>query len=174
MGGVNLDQRTASYRGLVMAGIEGCNRYNFGPVQYSQSEYWTMVLGMVPKLFRNRLKYGRFLDVLITHAPPWGIHDLTDLAHQGIKSFRWLLDVFKPYYHFHGHVHHYKTMGIRETLYKETLVINAYGYREVLIRPGGRLVPVVTPPEAGSPPAGEPRSKNGEAGPPDSGAPQSG
>lgn len=174
VGGIDLDQKCIRYRKLLMAGVEGSNRYNNGLVQYTQSEYWTMVFGMVPLFFRNRLQYGRFLDVFVSHAPPWGIHDLPDLAHQGIKAFRWLLDVFKPGYHFHGHVHQYKSMGAKETQYKETLVINTYGYRETVIQPGVRTPPVSTQPGAGLPPVGEHQSRSGGVGPSGSGGPQSG
>jgi hypothetical protein len=173
-GAVNLDQKCIRYRKLLIAGVEGCNRYNKGPVQYTQSDYWTMIFRMTPLFFGNRLRYGRFLDVFVSHAPPWGIHDLPDLAHQGIKAFRWLMDVFKPIYHFHGHVHHYQTMAEKETLYKETLVINTYGYRETQIHPGVRVSQVLTRPVAGSSPVGESRSKSGGAGPRDSDGPQSG
>ncbi len=161
MGAVNLDQRCVRYHRLLITGVEGCHRYNNGPVQYSQSDYWTMIFGMVPQFFRNRLQYGRFLDVFVSHAPPWGIHDLPDVAHQGIKAFRWLLDVFKPGYHFHGHVHHYKTLGQKETQYKHTLVINTYGYRETLIQPGMRFPPVPIQPGVSLPPIGESQSKSG-------------
>jgi hypothetical protein len=43
--------------------------------------------------------YG--LDVLITHAPPEGIHDGSG-AHAGFRAFRWLIDRFPPRYLIHG------------------------------------------------------------------------
>jgi hypothetical protein len=77
--------------GLLLAGIEGSIRYNRGNYQYSQGEMWGMVFGLVPRLFINKSRYGRFLDVFVTHAPPWEIHAGPDHAHQGIKAFRWLI-----------------------------------------------------------------------------------
>ena len=91
--------------GMLLAGIEGSIRYNNGPHQYSQSEMWRMAFGLVPGLLINRMRFGRYLDILVTHAPPYKIHDASDLPHVGIKAFRWLIDVFKPLYHLHGHIH---------------------------------------------------------------------
>ncbi|HSM25338.1 MAG TPA: metallophosphoesterase [Anaerolineaceae bacterium] len=132
-GAVNLHKRNITDdTGLLLAGIEGCVRYNFGPFQYSQPEMWNMVFSLIPKLLFNKLRYGRFLDIFITHAPPWKIHDEKDLPHQGIKAFRWFINVFKPTYHLHGHIHVYRNDTITETQFNQTKVINCYGYRELL------------------------------------------
>ncbi|HVN56147.1 MAG TPA: hypothetical protein VMT46_17580, partial [Anaerolineaceae bacterium] len=47
--------------------------------------------------------------------------------------FRWLIRVFHPAYHLHGHIHIYRNDTPRETLVDQTWVINTYGYRETLI-----------------------------------------
>jgi Icc-related predicted phosphoesterase len=130
MGGIDLHCKLVNHQGLLMAGIEGSLRYNQGHFQYSQSEMWLNVLKLVPGMIINRIIHGRFLDIFITHAPPWQIHDQPDRAHQGIKAFRWLLRVFRPRYHFHGHIHLYNHNEVAETQFHDTLVINAYGYRE--------------------------------------------
>jgi uncharacterized protein len=102
------------------------------------------VMKLLPALVFHRLRYGRFLDVFVTHASPWAIHDQSDLAHQGIKAFRWFLRVFQPRYHFHGHVHVYHPNIVKETLFENTIVINAYGYRELEIDiPSGLYKPEV-------------------------------
>jgi len=82
-------------------------------------------------LMLNKLRYGRALDILVTHSPPWKIHDDNDLPHQGIKAFRWLIDVFKPTYHLHGHIHVYRRDVVTETQIGPTKVINTYGFREL-------------------------------------------
>lgn len=117
--------------GLLLAGIEGCVRYNLGDYQYTQSEMWFFVFNLIPKMMFNKLRYGRFLDIFITHAPPWKIHDEEDLPHQGIKAFRWFIKVFKPVYHLHGHIHVYRNDMITKTQFQNTEVINCYGYREL-------------------------------------------
>ena len=119
--------------GLLLAGLEGSVRYNRGDYQYTQSEYWMMVFRLVPGLLLNNLKVGRYLDIFVTHAPPFHIHDMDDRPHVGIKAFNWLIKVFKPKYHLHGHIHVYRQDTVMRTLVDQTEVINTYGYRELLI-----------------------------------------
>lgn len=116
---------------LILAGIEGCLRYNKGKHQYSQGEMLRMVLGLTPRLILNKFKYGRYLDIFVTHASPKGIHDDDDRAHQGIKAFNWLIKVFQPRYHLHGHIHVYNPRQVRETQYGNTIILNTYGYKEI-------------------------------------------
>jgi hypothetical protein len=129
-GGTDLHLRVINRHGLILAGIEGSLRYKKGPFQYSQSEMWMYVMLLVPRLLKNKAVYGRYLDVFISHAPPWGIHDKQDLPHQGIKAFRWLLEKFRPRYHFHGHIHIYRQYEQTVTKFKSTEVINTYGFAE--------------------------------------------
>lgn len=117
--------------GILLAGIEGSLRYNLSNHQYSQTEMWGFVLNLIPRLLFNRLWYGRFLDIFVSHAPAWQIHDQQDLPHRGIKAFRWLVDVFQPTYHLHGHIHVYRNDAVTETRVKKTTVLNCYGYREI-------------------------------------------
>jgi uncharacterized protein len=133
-GAEDLHRRTVYRDGLLLAGIEGSVRYNQGPFQYTQGEMWENVFNLVPKLLYNRMRYGRYLDIFITHASPWGIHDQSDRPHQGIKAFNWLLRTFKPAFHFHGHIHVYQSYMNTETPYFQTRVINSYGYRELEIK----------------------------------------
>jgi Icc-related predicted phosphoesterase len=130
-GGSDLHCRSLSVDGGLVAGIEGCLRYRPGHFQYTQAEMWGRVFRLVPGLLFNRIVYGRALDCFVTHAPLWGIHDSSDLPHQGIKAFRWLVEVFKPAIHIHGHIHTYRPDTQRETQLGLTRVINAYGYQEI-------------------------------------------
>jgi len=130
-GAVDMHCRMINHHGWLIAGIEGSLRYRPGPFQYTQSQMWRSVFSLVPRLFSNRLRYGRFSDVFITHSPPAGVHDMPDLPHQGIKAFRWFIQVFKPTYHFHGHVHVYRPDTPVDTVVNQTRVINAYSYKVV-------------------------------------------
>jgi len=132
-GARNLHLDVIKHAGLLMAGIEGSLRYRDGPFQYSQSEMWVHAVRIIPGIIRNRVLYGRYLDIFVSHAPPCGIHDQDDHAHQGIDAFRWILSVFKPAYHFHGHIHVYRPDTVTETLFNQTRVINTYGFRETII-----------------------------------------
>lgn len=129
-GGVNLDGRTANYKGLLLAGLEGSMRYKpDGGPQYTDQEMWFKTLALVPRLFLNRLEYGRYLDILITHAPPYGVQDASDLCHTGFKAFLWLMKHFQPHYLIHGHVHVYGHNPVRRTDYRSTVVINTHGHQ---------------------------------------------
>jgi Icc-related predicted phosphoesterase len=126
----NIDGRVLRYRNLLIAGLEGSMRYNSSPYfQYTEREMAAKVWKLVPDLFYNRLRYGRYLDILITHAPPQGIHDRPDPCHRGFPAFVTLMERFRPRYLIHGHVHVYSPADITETVYGETTVLNAYGYR---------------------------------------------
>ncbi len=128
-GAIDLHRKVIYHRGLLMAGVEGSMRYSSGPYQYTQSQMMGHVLSITPALLMNRFLFKRHLDVFVTHSPPAGIHDDTDLPHQGIRAFQWLIDVFKPRYHFHGHTHVYRSDVDMDTLVGTTRVFNTYGYR---------------------------------------------
>jgi hypothetical protein len=132
----NLHGRTVSYKGLLLAGLEGCRRYNSGrPFQYSEAEMRWQVFWLSQALRWNRLRYGRHLDILITHAPPRGIHDADDLPHQGFESYLKLLRRFRPLLMIHGHQHIYSRREPTESVYQDTLVLNTYGYRLIELAP---------------------------------------
>ncbi len=119
--------------GLVLGGLGGSPEYSSGPYQYSESDIWLQILRMAPRLLRNRIGRGRALDILVTHAPPRGIHDRPDRAHRGFTSIRWFLRIFRPRYHLHGHVHLYDGRTVSRTVFGDTIVLNAYGVRELQI-----------------------------------------
>jgi len=125
--------RVVRHGELLLAGLDGSLRYNDGAYQYSQSEMSAMVRGLVPQLLLNRVRYGRFLDVLITHAPARGIHDQPDLPHRGFEAFRWLVQTFQPRYHLHGHVHIYDRRTPTITRVGVTEVMNVYPFRELTL-----------------------------------------
>lgn len=135
----NIDQRIVQFGGLLIAGLEGSMRYNDRPkFQYTESEMWARVAGLAPAMLKNRVQYGHFLDVLITHAPPHKIHDAPDLPHHGFKSFAWLIEHYRPRYLIHGHVHVYDARAETVTQHGPTTVVNAYGYRIIEIEPLAR------------------------------------
>ena len=131
--GKNLHRTSTRFGSLSVAGIEGSMRYNTGTYQYSQRQMWLHAFRLVPSLLANRLRFGRYLDIFLTHAPPWGINDQPDPAHQGVRSFRWLIQTFKPRYHIHGHIHLYKPGIPVSQKFFETTVINSYGHQVIEI-----------------------------------------
>lgn len=128
-GGDDIHGRTAWREGVLLAGLEGSMRYRPGvPFMYSESEMRYQVAQLLPTLLKNKLKYGRFLDILVTHSPPFGIHDRQDLPHTGFKILRNLLQWVKPRFMLHGHIHIYRQDTVTVTQFEETTVINVYPY----------------------------------------------
>ncbi|MGL4650999.1 MAG: metallophosphoesterase [Caldilineaceae bacterium] len=151
LGAVNLHMRTRNEGGLLLAGLEGSVRYNNGQgAQFTQTEMWTNVYRLAPALLRNRARHGRYLDVLMTHAPPWGIHDKDDLPHQGFASYLAFMRWFRPRYLLHGHIHLYRQDEISRTRHLGTDVLNVYPYRILQLEPAA---PLDLPPVADAAPA---------------------
>jgi len=130
-GGADLHRHVLRWNDLILAGVEGCLRYRSGQFQYTQKQMWRYALGLAPRLMANRLVYGRYLDVLVTHAPPLGVHDQTDAPHRGINAFAWLARTFKPSLYIHGHIHRYRPDDPVETRLGDTRVVNAFGFQEI-------------------------------------------
>lgn len=128
-GGTDVHRRVFVCNGLLIAGLEGSMRYRpDDPLMYSESEMRWQVLLLAPHLLWNRIRYGRALDILVTHSPPHGIHDRSDRAHTGFKIFHTLMRYFRPRYLLHGHIHVYRRNVPRITRYHQTNVINVYPY----------------------------------------------
>jgi Icc-related predicted phosphoesterase len=123
-GGEDLHRRIIDYKGIAFYGIEGSIRYNSMPVQYSEGEMRSMVMRDSVSLRLRKWRKGRSIDVFVTHAPPFGIHDLDDLPHKGIKAFLRFMDWHKPRYLVHGHVHTWDRRSTVITQYGETCVMN--------------------------------------------------
>jgi Icc-related predicted phosphoesterase len=128
-GGKNLHGITHAEKNILLAGLEGSIRYKKGKFQYTQIEMWLNVFFLIPRLLLNKLRYGRYLDILVAHSPPYGIHNGEDLTHIGFKAFLWLMKVFKPRYLIHGHRHIYNPCEITETQFMDTTVMNIYPFK---------------------------------------------
>lgn len=113
---------------LLVAGVSGSIRYNAGLSQYTERQMLFRLLKMLPRLLVNKLKYGRFVDIFLTHAPPEGIHDKEDPCHRGFRCYLWFMRTFKPRFMVHGHIHLYDMQDVRVSRYFDTTVINAYSH----------------------------------------------
>lgn len=135
----NLHCRLARWQGLSMIGLEGSVRYKpEGEHQYTNFQMWQKTLTILPLLIYHRLTTGRPVDVLVTHAPAYGIHDGKDRTHVGFRSFLWLMERFRPRYLLHGHRHVYDPLEVTETKYYETTVMNVYPYKILEIDVGSK------------------------------------
>jgi len=115
-------------KNLLIAGISGSIKYNDGKNQYTEGEMKWHLIKMIPALLYNKIRYGRYLDIFLTHATPKDIHDKPDPCHRGFQCFRWFLKKFKPTYMVHGHIHLYDIQDIRVSKYLDTTIINAYSH----------------------------------------------
>ncbi|MDR3303455.1 MAG: metallophosphoesterase [Treponema sp.] len=125
-GAIHVGSRVWRESGLLFAGLGGSMQYNQGENQFSDLQMYLEVIKLIPALLVNRVFRGRFVDILITHASPKGIHDKDDRCHWGFKAFLWFMRAFKPRYLIHGHIHLYDLSAVRVTRYEQTVVINAY------------------------------------------------
>jgi len=131
-GCIDVDERVVEVQGLLIGGLEGSMCYNDqGEHQYTDWDMQQKAFHMTPSLWGNRLRHGRFLDILITHAPPYQIHDGTDLCHTGFRAFRWVMEFYRPRYLIHGHQHVYDPDSPVRTTYRHTQVVNAYRYQVI-------------------------------------------
>lgn len=118
----SLDGRIITYQGISILGLGGCMRYKPGPFQYSEFEMRRRLLLLKPKLWLQKKR----LDILVTHAPAYQLGDMSEQPHQGYRVFREILDVYRPKYFLHGHVHMSYQQGPRLRQYEATTIINGY------------------------------------------------
>ena len=112
----DLHLRTVTLEEVRFGGFEGCVRYNqkAHKAMSTQAEATRLLTGFSK------------VDVMITHAPPYGVHDEPDnLAHQGFRVFNRYLECAAPHYWFHGHTY----PEVTESTVARTQVVYAYGYR---------------------------------------------
>jgi len=136
-GGQSVDGRVVRIEGLTIAGLGGCRRYKpQGRHQYSEGEMVWRVAKLALKLLFQRLLTRRKLDLFITHAPPFGIHDGKDLAHIGFIAFRGLIHIFKPSWMLHGHTHLKRNIDTTVSEMSGSKIVNVYPFRIVDIPEG--------------------------------------
>jgi len=125
----NVHGRIVRVKGLTIAGFEGSRRYNDGPVQYSERQMRAIFAQVLLKTVRRGTP-----DLVLTHAPPAGVHDGGDLCHHGFETFNAAIRAWSPAYFVHGHVHAYDPLAELVTRVGATTVLNAYPYRVFTVR----------------------------------------
>ncbi|HHY63418.1 MAG TPA: metallophosphoesterase [Clostridiaceae bacterium] len=125
----NIEDKIVTFNGLRILGLGGSIQYSRNPL-YSVPPYQYTEKQMEKRIRKLwfKLKRSKGFDILVTHAPPYGVGDGNDLCHTGFKAFLPLLDKFKPKYMFHGHMHLNYGRGKRIYEYNGTTIIDAYGY----------------------------------------------
>ena len=121
-GCICIEDTIYEYQGIRILGLGGSIRYKQGNNQYTQMEMKIRV----QKLWW-KLKCKKGIDILLTHAPAYHVNDGEDGPHEGFEAFVQILDAYHPKCFIHGHVHMtYSRSHKRESMYKETRIINAY------------------------------------------------
>jgi uncharacterized protein len=123
----NVHGRITRFQGLRIAGFEGSMRYGLGTCQYTERQ-----MRRVVRRSRLRAHLAGQPDIVITHAPPAGCHDGTDVCHRGFECFNDALRAWRPAYFIHGHTHAYER-GEAVSRLGPTEVINAFPYRVIEI-----------------------------------------
>lgn len=132
-GASNLDLGTAQVKGMFLAGMGGSIRYRpDGVNQYTQQQAYFRAFALLTRLLVGQIRYGRKLDILISHSPPFEIHDEESSAHQGLKALNFLIKVARPRYFFHGHTHFFRhNLEESVTQVGRTTVMNVFPYKVI-------------------------------------------
>jgi len=122
-GCICVEDKVYVHNGIRVLGLGGSMKYRAAPHMYTERQMQRRARKL---WFRLQRTHG--FDILLTHAPAFGVGDQQDLAHRGFVTFNRLMDRYKPRYMVHGHVHpQYAALGFeRERRYGETTVVNAY------------------------------------------------
>jgi Icc-related predicted phosphoesterase len=119
----SINDKVVRIDGALIGGLGGSFWYNGKDMQYTERQ----MTQRGRKLIRKARKMGG-LDILVTHAPPRGVHDLDDVCHQGFQAFHTIIDELSPKVLVHGHTHEIYRKEDRDTSVNGTRVINAFEY----------------------------------------------
>ena len=121
-GCICIEDQIYVYKGVRILGLGGSMEYTSGEHQYTE----TAMHKRVRKL-RRQLSRNKGFDILVTHAPAFGLNDGEDLPHRGFQVFNTLIEKYNPKYFLHGHVHmRYGRKHVRFDTCGDTQVINAF------------------------------------------------
>ena len=129
------DGSIADVAGLRVAGLGGSRNYNGGPNQYTDRRQSRRARALSRTARWRRLRDGRRVDVLLTHAPPRGVGDGDDPAHQGFTALNELVAWLRPAVLLHGHVSP-RDVANPDRPIGHTLVRNVTGRHLIDIEPG--------------------------------------
>jgi Icc-related predicted phosphoesterase len=124
-----IDDQLIVYNGVRILGLGGCRKYHDGPHQYTERQMRKRIRKLWWQLWRHK-----GVDIVVTHAPPLGVGDGNDPAHQGFAALLELIDKYHPKYLIHGHVHlNYGSDPTRVRKYNGTQVINTCERYDLII-----------------------------------------
>ena len=125
----SIDGRLVEYRGVRILGLGGSYQYRPGKQQYTERQMAARI-----RRLRWTIRRHKGFDILLTHAPMRGVHDLDTPAHRGFECYGDLIDRWQPKWFLHGHVHLNYGMNLpRKTERGQTQIVNAYEYQVIEI-----------------------------------------
>ncbi len=98
-----LDESTVLFKGKIIGGLSGSIKYSDAKLMYTEMQMHGKIARLFPYLIYNRLRYKRYLDILITHSPILGVHDEPTRVHKGFEALKMFVRQYRPKFHFHGH-----------------------------------------------------------------------
>ena len=124
-GCICIEDQIYTYRGVRILGLGGSYRYKEGgKYMYTESAMKYRVWRMGP-----RIRKAKGFDILVSHAPAFGLGDSEHISHRGFHIFLKMMEKYKPGYFLHGHMHRNYGVGIpRIQTYQKTTIINAFEY----------------------------------------------
>jgi Icc-related predicted phosphoesterase len=122
LGITNMHLATFTFNGYTFGGFEGSVRYKKDPYakMYTQEEA-EAALASFPRV-----------DIMLTHCPPYGIHDETEIAHQGFAALRTYIEEKKPGFLLHGH-----------TYPEDDSIVTNYGGTKVIYVHADRIIDIL-------------------------------
>jgi hypothetical protein len=134
------------FKNWIFTGFEGSLWYNGEGPQYHEEEMNRLVMAAEFKLHLRKVldwfRHGQQQVIVISHAPPLGIHDASDLCHKGFECFHHFMKRHSPVLWIHGHT---STAGLQQNQVShsgQTTIVNAYEYRFIHLRVG--LEPLIS------------------------------
>lgn len=123
-GCICIENKIYEYKGVRILGLGGSYRYREGENMYTEKQMKRRIFKLGLQLWKKK-----GFDILLTHAPAYGLNDEEHIAHRGFECFIELLEKYKPKYFIHGHVHRNYGQNIPQICnYQDTVVVNAYEY----------------------------------------------
>jgi hypothetical protein len=137
-GALSAEIHIVDVAGLRVAGLGGCRRYHDGPNQYTDRQQARRARSLARRAGLSKVRDGRRVDVLLTHAAPRGVGDGDDPAHQGFTALNRLVARLQPALLLHGHVRPGEASSPDRPLGR-TIVRNVTGRHLLDIEPGERV-----------------------------------
>ena len=78
----SIEDKLLVYKGIRILGLGGCLRYSSGAHQYTEREMKRRI-----RKLKRAIRLAGGVDIVLTHAAPFGVGDWDDCSHQGFKPF---------------------------------------------------------------------------------------